>query len=170
MTVASFLRVLASGGLLLAATTTTTTLVQPAGASSLTGFTDVCPIEFAACADDVTCVGCNIIGDSSSAEIQACGEGLDVDSNDSSETVCSEVADYLCCVDEASPQECIGNDNFHDVWLCWLDERGCSFDKVTCDGDGNANGSSSDAAVATVGRASIAALSCALLVPFLPVL
>lgn len=165
--VVDFLRGLATGALVV---TATTTLVQPTGATtSSPEMSEQCPTEVTACRNDEACVSCFSVGETSSATFYECGDDITLDDFESSAAVCSARVAAICCFDEASDHACIANDNFVDVWLCYLNVNGCPVDEITCDEDGGPLVSSSGA-TANVGCPWIPTFFCALFVPFLSLL
>lgn len=170
MTTAGFLRILSSAVPLLLAitTTTTTTLVQLAGAFSsdltnapVTGYTTdgtdaMCFTEQTACAADATCTTCHS-GGSNSAAVDEC---LMFNTVTTSSRGCDFRLDSACCMDDVSDFECLDNEAFVALEICFLEEHGCAVDEITCDGDKSTN--ATDGTTSDLGATSTAlALSCA---------
>lgn len=144
MMVAGLLHLLASSGVILPSTTTTTTVfmssMRRAGASSAAAAatanddtaTDLCPAELLACDEDPTCSGCISVTETSSTEFWEC------DTAEPNE-VCAEGWRAMCCIDEASEFDCMGNGVYLEYVTCLLVESGCSIEDVSCPGEVEAN-------------------------------
>lgn len=176
MVMASFLRVFsASSGatlLLLATTTTTTVMLQlvdgATTASSATTSTTtseesdvprLCGNEYTACSANDTCTACLNAIDEYETEIDECGGTLDFTSlATSSWAACDEFDAFACCVDEVSDEECLGDDNFVQYWLCIEAANGCGVLEISCEG---LNSGATTATPATFGIASTAAAAAA---------
>ena len=164
----SFHRALVSGVLLLAVTATIT-LVQSAGGSSFSiDIGQLCETEYTECFTDHTCADCSSSDRPGAAVFDACAEDVTADSVDTSTSFCLDLMAGVCCLSEASGNECLQNHPFVAYWLCLRRSLGCSEDELACD-DGISFVSSSGYNV-TANRASTAAITCALLMTFHPLL
>lgn len=167
--------VFGSAALLLA--TTTTTVVQSAGASSSSSsttffdpstvtlysstFSEACADETVSCLISDTCYSCSYLDEVDTRQLAACIEDISEDDPDSSTEHCSYIVAALCCFDKLLDNNCVDNDKFVDLQLCKAGGESCPFDDITCDYNGGAAGSRSNAVV-SVGHASFAAFACAL--------
>lgn len=187
MTVGGYTNMLLTSAALLLTMTATTTLVRPAGASSSSSietfppiystvfssfsstvfssssFDEACAADINACVLDDTCYSCSSFNVVNVDDFNECVSDITVDNPDSFAAVCSVLLSAVCCFEKLSDNNCVNNDNFRDLWLCDLENQGCSFDSITCDSNSGAGGVSSGT-LAAVGHASIAAVTCALFV------
>lgn len=175
-----FVHVFASGVFMLLATTTTM-VVNPAAAyspeltdSSVTveteppatsedNFFSSCGEEYFGCQEDAACSSCRE-QDPDDSSATPCGFNPII----TGEEDCATSLTFACCLDDLSDFECLDNEAFVELWMCVLDDIGCSADEITCDGAESTT--EYDAAATTLGPASIAlALSAAFMV-LLPLL
>ncbi|CAM9836890.1 unnamed protein product [Laminaria digitata] len=164
MTVTGLFRLLAPSGMFLLATTTTTvfTSLPRAGATSSAGAadvddtaTDLCPAELQACNEDPTCSGCISVTETSSTEFKDC-ETAGSSSMSSSASICIEGRQAMCCIDELSEFDCMGNDVYVAYVACLLVESGCSAEDISCNEEQEFNSKGGMSLGATEGGAEAA--------------